>query len=272
MENQTPSPVSIPLPLSIAPKNLAHGMTKATPKYSDQHGWSPFEEKRFPDVFLSAPHLHPSLLNQGGFLAFWEAAGLPEDSAPAADADALSQEQVCDLLRTAHRVKRVTPNAMAFDAFSPWVASNVNKFAPLARHHQDYSGEVSTVDISTIDVCSEAGTPCSDRDCKACVTRDSYESSGDRSTLSSVSGYESDMSATTSDKENIRLAGTLTPSRLPRPVAGDKTPKQTDYTNVPIQPLNKRAEKYFRGSETSDMTTSTVRGMSEDEKFAKRIV
>ena len=185
------------------------------------------------------------------------------------------------MLQTAHQIKRIegasdsSQSMVEADTLSragPWVASNSNRFAALADHQKDYSGEVSTADASVADVCSVTGPPCSDGSCKDCLTRESYESSNERSFSSSVSGYESDLSATTSDKENARLVGDLTPSRLPRAAAGDKTPRQADFGRRPMKSLNERAAKYFRGSEASDTTATTAGGMSEDEKYAAGIV
>ncbi len=250
---------------------------KALPRYGDQYGWSPFDEEMFLDVFLSASHLRHLLLQQGGFYTFWKEAGLPVDSAPTFDTDELSQEQMSDLLQTARHLRRaglpaqnlVAPNAMD-QMFSPWQGSSVNRFGPLMRH-QDYSGEVSTIDMSTAEVCSDAGAHCAERNSNMCLTSENYESSDGPSMPSSVCGYDSDEEETASDGENARLVETLTPSRVPKPIASDKTPRQTDYAKHQMGPRGQRASKFFRTSRTSDTTISSV-GMSEDESFAKGIV
>ena len=271
--------MSIPLPLSIAPKKFSL-LLPPQAQYTDLYGWSPFDEKHFANIFLADKHRHHLLVREGGFAAFWKEAGLPSESAPRSDTNAVPPDRLHGILETAIRLTgfqqppesrktSVAPNVMD-PMFSPWVASNVNKFAPLASHRKDYSGEVSTADVSMAasDVCSMAGAPCSDSGCQMCLTRESYESSTDRSML----GYESDVEGTDIEREYLRPSGIHTPSRLPRPVTGDRTPKQTDFAKVHSQPLTRMNAKYLRGSEGSDTTVSTVGYMSEDEKFVKGIV
>lgn len=251
-------------------------------RYVDQHGWTPFDEKHFPDVLLNASHLHHLLQVEGGFAAFWEVCELPKDSRPMSDTRYLSPSEMESLLETASRIrglvespesvkKALSPNVMD-QMFSPWVGSSVNKFAALSNHRKDYSGEVSTLDASTTDEHLEGGTvPCSDTGCEMCVTRESYESSNDRSTLGSVSGYESDMEINTKD---TMPSGAHTPTRLPRPVSGDETPKQTDFGRSRVHALSRSTPKHLCKSEASDTNTtvSTIAYMSEDEKFAQGIV
>ena len=279
-------------PLSIPPKKWAYSTPKSPSRYANQYGWSPFDEDLFLDVFLRTSYLHPLLLREGGFYDFWKQADLPLESAPTFDTEALSHEQVGDLVLQTHRFRRnggQSLNADTSDAmaklFSPFVSSSVNKYGPLATHHEDYSGEVSTIDFpsaeasseggptfSSAEVCSDAGQHGSERSCNMCLTRESYESSDGPSMPGSASGYDSDVETTASDRENTRLVGTLTPSRMPRPVTSDKTPTQTDYVRHTVTPLSQRAKKYYRGSEASDATVSTGKAMSEDEKFTRGIV
>ena len=276
----TPSPVSIPLPLSIPPRKLPFRLRQPELRYTDQFGWSPFDEQLFPESLLSSPSLHFLCLTSGGFRAFWHEADLPEETAPRYDSAIVSEEQLQSMLAYARRFTEspdILPEQVDFPVscnimdkmFSPWAASNVNKFAPLASHQKDYSGEVSTVNLSTVDICSDAGPPCADHNCKMCLSRESYESSTDRSALGSVSGYESDMEGVYSEQENIPPSGFHTPSRLPRFAIPDKTPTQTDFAK---HTLNRSNGKRFRDSEASNTTASTIGYMSEDEKFAKGIV
>jgi hypothetical protein len=248
-------------------------------RHVDAHGWSPFDEQRFPEALLTSPSLHSLLLVNGGFAAFWKETGLPQESAPGSDSHVVSQERLVALLQAASRARtgqysaereKITVAANAMDEmFSPWVASNTNKFAALATHHNDYSGEVSTIDLSTLGVCSEPGQNCSDAGCNMCLTRESYDSSTDRSMLGSLSGYESDTEGLTSDKDSAQPSGIHTPTRLPRPVANDRTPKQNDFAK---HTLTQSHAKYMRGSEASEASVTSVGGMSEDEKFAKGII
>ena len=289
---QTPSPVSVPLPLSIPPKKRAYS-TPTTPfRYANQYGWSPFDEDLFLDIFLSTSYLHPLLLKEGGFYVFWKQADLPLESAPTFDTKALTHEQVGDLVLQTHRLRRIggrslnenTSDAMA-KLFSPFVSSSVNKYGPLATHHEDYSGEVSTVDFpsaeassetgptfSSPQVSSEAGQHSLEGGCDMCLTRESYESSDGPSMPSSVSGYDSDVETTVSAGEEACFVEALTPSRLPRPLTNDKTPTQTDYARHSTTPLSQRAKKYYRSSETSNATVSTGAAMSEDEKLVSGMV
>ena len=65
---QTPSPSLVPMPLSVA--SAKHG---DRPRWQDEYGWSPLDNKLFPYVFLAAREFHYLLRKQGGFNDFWEA-------------------------------------------------------------------------------------------------------------------------------------------------------------------------------------------------------
>jgi hypothetical protein len=264
-EGQTPSPVSVPLPLAIAPKKFGLIPTQ----YVDEHGWSPFTELGFPEALLEAPTLHQLLLTEGGFATFWSDAGLPKATAPKYNTKPLSKAELRKLIADAVKLqagpsaqKMLGPHSMD-KLFSPPASSYGNRFAALAGSQRSYSGEVDTPDMSVADGCSDIGPPHSGSHCKACLTRASYESS-------SMHDSESDLDDSSS-KENYDPSDQRTPSRLPCPIAGERTPKQDDFIKKSIPPLKIPTRTYLRESETS-MTTTTSAGLSEDEKFAKGII
>jgi hypothetical protein len=264
-EGQTPSPVSVPLPLSIAPKKFGLIPTQ----YVDEHGWSPFAELGFPEALLEAPTLHHLLYNEGGFATFWSDAGLPKATAPKFNTKPLSKAELRKLIADAVKLQ-ASPAAQKMlgshsmdKLFSPPASNNGNRFAALAVPQRTYSGEVDTPDMSVADGCSEIEPSHSDSGCNACLTRASYESS-------SMHESESDLDDSSS-KENYRPSDQRTPSRVAYPIAGERTPKQDDFIKKSISPLKISTRRYPRESETS-VTTTTSAGFSEDEKFAKGIV
>jgi hypothetical protein len=232
-------------------------------RHVDRFGWSPFDESLFPERLLNCPQLHHLLRVPGGFAAFWKEAKLPTESGPQQDTNRLAEGQLQSMIQMAtsvvskeasHAAQTLTTKSNEMDEmFSPWVSSNVNKFAPLSRHEKDYSGEVSTIDGSFHDVCLGEISPVSSGNVNRCSTAGLCERSSSRSF---GTGYDSDLEGDDS----------RTPSRISRAKVVD------DLQRNAIRPLRTQSAKDTRGSEASGRTSSTFEDMSEDEKFAQGIV
>ena len=72
---QTPSPSLVPMPLSVASAKQGDRLP-----WQDEYGWSAFDNKLYPYVFLAARDFHYLLRKQGGFNDFWEALMEPLDA------------------------------------------------------------------------------------------------------------------------------------------------------------------------------------------------
>lgn len=85
----TPSPVSVPLPLSIPNKS-------APSRWRDQHGWTPFAEPQFHQAFAEAyqDNSYSVLKQTGGFAKFWRVMGLPEATNASDDTKALTESDL----------------------------------------------------------------------------------------------------------------------------------------------------------------------------------
>jgi hypothetical protein len=261
-EETTPSPVSIPLPLSIPPKALPFRLRQHD-RHVDRFGWSPFDERLFPERLLSLPQLHHLLRVSGGLATFWKESGLPAASGPQPNTDRISEDQLQSMIRTAtkmismqesHNTQALTARSNEMDElFSPWVSSNVNKFAPLSRHEKDYSGEVSTVEGSLTDMCLGESPPVSSRNSNQLSAAGLCKGGSSRS-LSS--GYDSDLEGdynrTLSRRSVARVA--------------DHLQKRA------VRSLSRENSRVISESETLGRSSSTFGDTSEDEKFAQGIV
>ncbi|RMD39661.1 hypothetical protein DV735_g5468, partial [Chaetothyriales sp. CBS 134920] len=142
---------------------------------SDQHGWVPFTETNFPSALISAisamgyDQVSAMLLQSGGFAKFWKKVMLPRNSAPRDDTRALTAEEMDNIVQKAHRMcgykREINPEASnklfqhaVGPAPRPSPTSTVTRHRVLSdawvRRQQQYSGEVSTIDI-TLDCAEE---------------------------------------------------------------------------------------------------------------------
>ncbi|RMZ76166.1 hypothetical protein DV738_g5106, partial [Chaetothyriales sp. CBS 135597] len=135
---------------------------------SDQHGWLPFAETNFPSALISAisamgyDQVSSMLLQNGGFAKFWKKVMLPRNTAPRDDTRALTAEEMDNIVQKAHRMcgykREINPEATnklfqhaVGPVPRPSPASTVTRHRVQSdawlRRQQQYSGEVSTIDI-----------------------------------------------------------------------------------------------------------------------------
>ncbi|EXJ78122.1 hypothetical protein A1O3_09283 [Capronia epimyces CBS 606.96] len=169
---RTPSPSFIPLPLSSQP---AARILQAP--YSDQHGWSPFEEHEF--IFAALAFIQGSdkdfrqlICQPSGFWQFWNWCDLPQETAPCQNTRGLVLWEIDELLNTINeqnQAPRSICTQMVEDFKSRIRLAFVRKHRPLGEptplfasipaHRPEETGE-------TFDDCTttEGGTPLLEHD------------------------------------------------------------------------------------------------------------
>lgn len=298
-EDDAPSPVAIPLPLSVAPQQ--RGRTK----WRDQHGWTPFDETRFPEAFLASQDIHDVLYEllrrPGGFAQAWNILGLPNITAPEDDTRALNSVAINEMLRcctstcAADKSSHTTfgppfrhRNSMS-ELFSPKTSDDVNPFSVLAnqyRHPDEmttiddgsvilefpslvrsprkYSGEVSTINDSSGDTDhSSSLTVCSQ--CKSqngfCRCSESTQTSTEPEDVEAGSGGAS--------SDMRKQDSTRTPTKL---VDQSTTIKSGSVETTPRQRDLSKREFRLPIRERSLATTESSVADSDDEQYVKGII
>jgi hypothetical protein len=281
-EDKTPSPVAVPLPLSVPPKQ------QTMSKWRDQHGWTPFDEPRFPEAFVSSQDIHYMLLQPGGMSQVWRILSLPRVTAPDEDTKALNENDIkglghfCAHLHMANvmygtgvddRLER--RNSMS-ELFSPYSSDYINPFGPLSspaisrddfsatedkstspdylnlqRSPRQYSGEVSTMDGSVANLSTD-----SDNSCSLCKTQNSSCrcTATTQSSLDPGNGYDPEY-------QSVRAPTKRCASRVSGSI--DTTPKQSDFTKRILGKVDR---------DSSLTTTDTNTTGSDEEQYIKGII
>ena len=106
--SKTPSPVSVPLPLSIPPKKILGKPSPFPASHTNNQTWLPFQEPRFAQALVTAicggagiEYVYAVLQERGGFARLWKELGLGRWNAPGEDIRACSHQEIADVIHQA---------------------------------------------------------------------------------------------------------------------------------------------------------------------------
>jgi hypothetical protein len=276
--SNTPSPVNVPLPLSVAPKKKEQKLFPLPSIYHDQYGWTPFDTAEFADVFQRNEYANVQdiLLCSGGFAKYWRIVSLQEDEAPSADTRALNEEELSQLRHDCAAMHNARPSDLSYPPnpydpdsmskiYSPFPHCDVNTFAPLSRTTCKYNAGMGTR-------CAESSGdssyyPCSDPSCSLCHSRSGSQDLSQASAVEASSDEDSEGHAAR-DMANSAYKP-MTPEKVHAVgqsacVDGsqEKTPRRGDFAPQPLWlPIRDKKSVLSHISEYTSDDEAHIRGI-----------
>jgi hypothetical protein len=277
-DGDTPSPVNVPLPLSVAPRKKEQKLFPSPSIYHDQYGWTPFDTADFADKFQRPEYANVQeiLLSSGGFSKYWRIVGLQEDVAPSADTRALNEVELFQLrhdcaamyddrsLDESHPPNPHDPKSMS-QFYSPFPHNSTNTFAPLSSATDSYN---AGMDVRCAESSGDSSyCPCPDPSCSLCHSQAGSQSLSQASTAEASSDEDAEVHNTYNMANNA--SDPMAPGRrlaAAQPACMDssleRTPRQGDFPTQPLWlPIRQKKTVLSHVSEDTSDDEAHIRGI-----------